>query len=452
MSTKKIIIKFDQVADQPCEAIRRLVGFVQAKYLIDLIDVADLNANPRSAKVGSVTEDIIDSITKTKEIFPFKTKGILLAVSTPPRELERKRFEFEFSDSVSEGILDGGHNTLAIALHILNVATEGDRSIQKIKRWSDLKDVWFRYKDQVADVRDQLDFLVPLEVLLPLNEEETTQAIFRSAILDICAARNNNVQLLADAKANQAGHYDEIKRALDPDLAKDIVWKTNETGRVPVRDIVALSWVALSMLPALEKYRVSPNQIYSSKGKCMQNFVDLMEDESVSEQVDGVYKLKDKQVLSAFKLLKDFPKLYDAIYKRFPEAYNKADGSFGRIVSVKLFKPEKYLDDKKKYLKHQPHTPFYEEAVNYNYPEGFIMPLVFGLSALIRADKEGLSWKVDPFKFLADHFDKIVENYKGVLQLSEWDPQKVGKNAMSYGIACQQFEHYLMLDMHKLAM
>ena len=132
MNPNKVIIKFEQVADQPNDVIRRLTGFVQAKYLVDLIDAADLNANPRSAKVGNVTDDIIDSIKKTKDIFPFKTKGILLAVSTPPRALERMRYELEFKDSEIEGILDGGHNTLAIAIHILNVATEEDRALSLI--------------------------------------------------------------------------------------------------------------------------------------------------------------------------------------------------------------------------------------------------------------------------------------------------------------------------------
>ena len=128
MNPNKVIIKFEQVCDQANESIRRLVGFVKAKYLIDLIEAADLNANPRSAKVGNVTEDIIESIKKTRDIFPFKTKGILLAVSTPPKDLERKRYELEFKDHEIEGILDGGHNTLAIAIHILNLATDDDRA------------------------------------------------------------------------------------------------------------------------------------------------------------------------------------------------------------------------------------------------------------------------------------------------------------------------------------
>jgi hypothetical protein len=75
MNPNKVIIKFEQVADQPNDVIRRLIGFVQAKYLVGLIDAADLNANPRSAKVGNVTDDIIDSIKKTKDIFPSKPKA-----------------------------------------------------------------------------------------------------------------------------------------------------------------------------------------------------------------------------------------------------------------------------------------------------------------------------------------------------------------------------------------
>lgn len=80
-----------------------------------------------------------------------------------------------------------------IAIHILNVATDEDRAIRRIKRWSDLKEFWSQYKDRIADVREQLDFLVPVEILVPADNSEETQQQFKRAILDICAARNNNV-------------------------------------------------------------------------------------------------------------------------------------------------------------------------------------------------------------------------------------------------------------------
>jgi hypothetical protein len=450
MNPNKVIVKFEQVADQHNEAIRRLTGFVQAKYLVDLIDAADLNANPRSAKVGNVTDDIIDSIKKTKDIFPFKTKGILLAVSTPPRELERKRYELEFKDYEIEGILDGGHNTLAIAIHILNVATEEARAIRRIKRWTDLKETWSHYKDKVADIRDQLDFLVPIEILVPTNDTEETQETFRRAILDICAARNNNVQLLVDTKANQAGHYEAIKHALDPVIAQEVIWKTNEPGRIPVRDIVALSWIPLSVLklPA-DVNPVAPYQLYSSKGKCMEAFVELMENPEISELASGSYQLKNPAVASALALLKDLPKLYDQIYMDFPNAYNNADGKFGRISSVKYYNPGKYTENPQKYLRKQPASTFYNAPMDYQYADGFIMPLVYALSALMIEQDGRLKWKVRPSAFLRENLPSIVQQYKGILDLSQWDPQKVGKNSVSYSMAKQQFEHCLLMQERK---
>jgi hypothetical protein len=450
MNPNKVIIKFEQVADQHSDVIRRLTGFVQAKYLVDLIDAADLNANPRSAKVGNVTEDIIDSIKKTKDIFPFKTKGILLAVSTPPRELERKRYELEFKDSEIEGILDGGHNTLAIAIHILNVATDEDRAIRRVKSWSDLKETWSQYKDKVADIRDQLDFLVPIEILVPANDTEETQETFSRAILDICAARNNNVQLRLDTKANQAGHYEAIKQALDPKLAQAVIWKTNEPGRIPVRDIVALSWIPLSVLKLPEGVNhIAPVQLYSSKGKCTEAFVELMENPVVSELVSGIYELRNPAVASAFVLLKDLPRLYDKIYMEFPDAYNKADGKFGRISSVKCYVPGRYTENPKKFLRTQPTSTFHNEAMEYQYADGFIMPLVYALSVLIEEQDGKLKWKVDPYQFLEQNLPSIVWNYKGVLDLSHWDPARVGKNSVSYTMAKEMFDHCLLRQEHE---
>ena len=452
MTANKIIIKFEQVADQSNNCIRRLIGFVPAKYLIDLISATDLNANPRSAKVGRVTEDIIDSIKNTKDIFPFKTKGILLAVCNPPKELERKRYELSFQDDEFEGILDGGHNTLALAVHILNVATDNDRSIRKVKLWSDVKDAWLEYKDKIHDVRDQLEFLVPVEILAPADDTEETREIFRRAILDICEARNNNVQLLTDTKANQAGHYEAIKRSLDPAIANEVIWKTNEAGRIAVRDVVALAWIPLSLVKLPENVTgIAPNQLYSSKGKCMEAFVALMEHTEVSERTDGNYVLKDDKISSAFALLKDIPKLYDMLYEMFPDAYNEADGKFGRISSVKFYDPSGYENNPQKYLRKQPLTAFYNRPTHFQYPEGFIMPLVNALSALM-ADRGGrIIWKTDPATFLQKNLSEIVQTYKGVLELCQWDPQKVGKSPMSYSIAKQQFERLLSNNNTKAA-
>jgi len=71
----------------------------------------DLEANPRSAKAGAVTADIIESIQDTPETFPFKTKGVLVGASDY-EPLQRHRYELRFENTKIEGILDGGHNML----------------------------------------------------------------------------------------------------------------------------------------------------------------------------------------------------------------------------------------------------------------------------------------------------------------------------------------------------
>jgi hypothetical protein len=447
MNPNTITLRFEQVADQKNAFIRRLVGFVKAKYLVDLIDAADLSANPRSAKVGIVTDDIIESITKTKELFPFKTKGILLAVSTPPEELERQRYKLQFENSDIEGILDGGHNTLAVAIHILKEATSNDRSISRIKRWSDLKQYWSEYKSKIETIRASLDFLVPVEILVPVSDDEATIEKFKKSILDICSARNNNVQLIIDTKANQAGHFEIIKNTIDPKIRDQVIWKTNEPGRIEVRDLIALAWLPLLCVELPEGInKISPYQLYSSKGKCMKTFIDLMEDQNISKQISGRYELKNPLIGSALGMLKDLPRIYDKIYKMFPESYNKSDGRFGKIGSVKIYDSFSLAEENPdKYLKKQPITPFYGEKIKYQYADGFVAPLIYGLTALIKQkNKQDVVWSVDPDQFIDDNLDEIVGGYKGIVDMCNWDPVKMGKNAGSYQIARQQFENCLL--------
>lgn len=123
MKSKGIIIKLDFSSEQTVGEITKFVGLMQARYMVYIIDSLNLDANPRSSKTGAVTRDIQESIVKYPEIFPFMTKGILLAASDYEK-LDRGRIHILPDANRIEGILDGGHNTLAIGLHIMNSALE----------------------------------------------------------------------------------------------------------------------------------------------------------------------------------------------------------------------------------------------------------------------------------------------------------------------------------------
>lgn len=445
MNPNELLIRFETVDRQTEGPVTRLIGFARARNLLPLFDAADLEANPRTAKVGQITADIMESIQTSPELFPFKTKGILVA-SANCRELERRRYHLTFDNPAIEGILDGGHNTLAIGLHILGVAGVEPKDIRRLKTWPDFKAAWEANQDKVKVLKASaasgeggpLDFLVPLEVLVPADpDDEIALEAFTSSLFEICAARNNNRQLADEAKANKKGLYDYLREQVPADIAKRVEWKSNDGGDVKVRDIVALSWIALSVAKLPDG--VSPPRtadIYSGKGKCSMAFDGLMENPEVSSQTgDGTFELHNTAIASALKVAGDLPGLFDQLYADFPGAYNRNQGSFGLLRAVTPA-------DK---LKTKPRTPYGKSSSAYRYPDGFIVPLAFGLRALLTADAEGnLSWKTDPAKFITKHLDEIVRKYKVLIQAFGGDAQKIGKNDGSYTLAQDAFETELL--------
>ncbi len=126
MST--IIVCFTDSDQQKVGDIKNIVGPMSPKSIIKIIDTLDLDANPRNSRLGSVTDAIqasirADELSSTQKLFPFKSKGILLA-SSSYESLDRGRYRLSFASHRTkvEGILDGGHNTLAIGSYILSEA------------------------------------------------------------------------------------------------------------------------------------------------------------------------------------------------------------------------------------------------------------------------------------------------------------------------------------------
>ena len=448
MNPTSVIVRFDQVAEQAAGPVLRIFGFVRARELLQLFDSADLEANPRSAKAGPVTEDILESIQETPDIFVFKTKGILVGASSYEK-LQRNRYRLTFENTKIEGILDGGHNTLAIGTHIL-VSALGDESIKrKIRRWPEFKELWDEHRDEVEALRiikpgdsgyeeGTLDFLVPIEILVPsdLDSEESMEA-FTSSLLSICSARNNNVQLTVETKANKKGFYEDLRKALPESIAKRVEWKTNDGGEIKARDLIALAWIPLGHLGLDYLPTFPPQNIYRNKGECAKLFDEMMTDDRVSKPTDGEYtrEVHNKAVKSALTMAGKLPALYDKIYADFPYAYNDNDGKFGKISVVKM--AEK--------MRTKPTSYFTDEPVEYSYPDGLIMPLVYGLRALMKLTPEGgVAWTQDPKKFLDDHLPQIVRKYRVILDAFRFDPQKVGKNEGSYELVLDAYKTELL--------
>lgn len=446
MKNQKVVIRFDEVCERDKYELRRIEGTATAGSMIRLIDVADLQANPREAKVGDVTDAIEESLEDTPSLFPFKTKGILLAAGKCEQR-DRKRFQLHFDDDDIEGVLDGGHNLLAIALYILRKALgeDADRALKGLKRWEMVPDLWKSNRDAIEAVKPKLDFLTPIEVIYPQGSASGRDD-FEDAVLDVARARNNNAELTEETKANKAGFYDAIRDSIDQELVEQVEWKTNDGGRIKVRELVALSWIPLSRIEEEipGKNEFIPVAMYRNKGLCVAAYNTLMGSDEISQRAKGeIRELKNKAVKSAIAMLRDIPSLFDLIYTEFPEAYNEASPGFGRVSSVRIWEPTKAESSDPKYLSHPARTKFYRHECKYDFPDGFIMPLVWALGELMEYKDGRVGWKVDPIRFIRKNLPKTLKVYYGMIQMANYDPQKVGKTGACYYLAANDFKSRL---------
>ena len=476
MPANSFIIRFADAAIQPKEPsddsscnVRRVVGTVAMKHLLPLFHDGALDPNPRSARVNRVIEDIQKSLEVAPELFANKSKGILLGTANY-EFLQRNRYRVSFDDRQVEGILDGGHNMLGIGLFMLRDLME-ERDLKQVKSWDDLLRVWPDYKNELNTRKDEFNVLVPVELLVPANNDEETVDAFHSALVEICAARNNNAQLTLEAAANKRGFYDEIKEQMPEELARRVEWRPNtweaedENHPVKVRDLVALAWIPLNLLnakkalPLDRDFSVSAQNIYRNKGECSKQFDWLMGHGEVTVTKKGDasrHTLIHEGVKSAFKVLGDLPALYDQIYEDFPEAYNSHNRRFRANPIVKLYDPEGRKTaraagkDVNGFTATQPVTPFLRRPVRAggskpcSYPDGLIMPLVYGLQGLMKVSGGKVHWAVDdPSAFVKEVLPEIAGAYQLVLEMAKWDPQKIAKNPASHEFAVQQFRNVL---------
>lgn len=447
---KKVIVKFNKpIIEQSINNssnISRISGFMQPEYLLKIVKEVGLEANPRYSHENKITKDIMDTLKNTPDLFPFKSKGILIGTSGC-KELERERYELKFSDTKIEGILDGGHNIFAIIKFLFDEYLDG--IADKSKKWLDDMDQIFynNYNSLLEEIikdksleSKRVNFLVPVEIIKPKKLDDINSD-FCDILIDICSARNNNAQLKEETKDHKSGIYDFIKNeVLEEDISKKIIWTTNGEGEIPSTEIIALSWIVLKNFD--EDIDFPLNKIYSSKGECIKKFSELIQKTdsngvmvySKKNPKNSKIEISSESLKSALMLLKDIPYIYDYLQKQFPIAYNNNGGSFGRITSVK-----QQSKSKREFL-----TKFYQSKCEYNFPEGFLIPVLCGLNSLVNINEKKIySWKKDPRLFFEQNLSKLLASYKGMMDAFHYDPQAIGKNIATYNLINDLVKSYI---------
>ena len=97
----------------------------------------------------------------------------------------------------------------------------------------------------------------------------------------------------------------------------------------------------------------------------------------------------------------------------------------------------------------RPTTHFLNRPVIYRYPDGLIMPLVYGLKGLLAVEDGRVVWATEPKMFLKHYLKDIAGAYRLVLDMARFDPQKLSKNQASHEFAVGEFEKALMKQQAK---
>jgi len=440
-NTFDVDIKFEDGGDQLLKTARRITGLVRIKYIGKLINALDLDANPRNSKVGPVTNAILETLEMSPELYPIKSRGLLLGSSKFESLDGKGRFGLTFENRQLEGVLDGGHNLLAIGIYLLEKALEDPkdkRELAKAKSWNDFKEIHTKhllvFEKYLSSGDDALQHKVWVELIVPPSDDTVAVERFEGVLLEIQEARNNNVQLKAYTKTNQAGYFEELKRFTDKAIVEKIEWKENDGGKIKVADLVALTWIPLMSLeiaPEDEDGKTiappSPVALYAQKATCVNRFDEFMACPAITSRTGAKVSLDSAPVVSALRLASQMPGIYDFIAGHLPGSYNKSGARYGRIQAVaNLNKSSRQATSK-----------FTEQLIDKKSPEGFVIPLVYAMRALIRKNDDGtLEWIMDPYTFLSNHLDPIVDNLRDFILNPEdetsGDPQKIGKNASVY--------------------
>lgn len=410
--------------------LNKLVSSINAQDFIKLLKTANNKVNPRSAKKNAITESIQETLSESPELFWFKSKGMLLATERC-EILERNRVRLSFSNEESEGIMDGGHNALAIATFI------SDKLYGlSFKTWEECKQFWDGNFDAiVADFQTKSDsfgsFSIPIEVLYP-NDEDGALDEYYDHVAEICSARNNNVQLTDTAKGNKIGLYDALKDRLDEQF--NVIWKPGEAGNIKSDEVISMASIPLFLLQERELLPSDLPQFniidtYRAKSKCISFYNAVLSHDEISGKEQGKHVLGNTYIESGLGLVSTLMKFFDKVFAEFPKLYNDISPGFGRIKSV---------DDKK-----SKQSIFRTRTCDKTYPPGFIYPLVTGIMELIEIDieKQVLRWKVDPMTIILSDLD--MTQYIGAIKIANYDPQTVGKQILFYQQARSMFETYL---------
>lgn len=243
---------------------------------------------------------------------------------------------------------------------------------------------------EVLRTDNNVDARIKVECIIgELNSDE---------LVDIVDGRNRSRAAKTYDLENLRKSYEPIKQALTNQLYKDRIAYSefevdsdNKRKDISVREILSYIYC----FDGTFDKNTHPKEAYSGKAT-----------------VVDFYKENKVTIEKSCKILADILKLRDVIYRDFPKAYNDIGGKFGALETMGVSKktePLRFIDD----------------VTDYNYPEGFIYPILAGFRQYV--DHRGdWSWKESPFDVWEKKKQDIASAMKDAVQFAQ-NANKLGK-------------------------
>jgi hypothetical protein len=354
-----------------------------------------LGPNPRRPDPKSrVAKDIRSTLEENGDNFHLLNRGITVLAKGVEYDSKTERVRLHLHESEEEeshyGILDGGNTNAQI--NEWRRTLPDDPSPEELKR---------RF--------------VNVQVMVPRTPVLTSDV--EDLLNDIKEARNNSVQVKQKSLADARHHFDILKQVLSGEpYFNEISWREGDKGGIDVLQIVTLLMLVFPPFSEDAPDR-EPNGAYGRKEKCLEYFLNYSD-------------IRGEELERWLYVVPTLLRLFDEMQVSFP---GYLGGRFGKIAEVRIYDERLYEKGSKKYRKSPTKTQFLGRDMKYEYPTGWLYPLVSGFRILAGPSATGtVVWKKDPFEFWKQHGPEVCSRYEPHLKSVGYETKKIATSPITF--------------------
>lgn len=373
---EQFVVQSYREIPNPYMSKKEFVDVADTKMYILICDINNLpvglstETNPRQQNMKTkVAKKIQDSLLDGEfNDFYLLNRGILISASGIEFNQKNREVSISFDDNKVHGIVDGGHTYKAII--------------------------------ENREFAEEQQF-VKIEVLVGIEN------IFER----LAGARNTSVQVKDKSLAELENKFNMIKDGLTNEIfANNIAYKENEDLDIMIDDIISI----LNMFD-IDRYNGTSNPVcsYSSKGKCIKNYLEHYEE--FTESPSNPYNKMKTIMPEIFSL---FTTLEYKIGEYYSESITDSNGKYGRTKGVEI------STTKKKYK-----GMISNENIKYKSPKSFLYPILSAFRALVHEESGYYKFLIDPEEVLDSIGPELVRLTVERCRSLGNNPNAVGKDS-----------------------